>query len=507
VITLTLLHPIKNTPVQSWTFEHETTIRMGRATDNQVVLYSAVVSRRHVELVRKGTTWEVVNLGANGTFLEGERVNRTPALEGMVIRLARSGPSIQINLAAAVQPVESTPVIEPSPSHLDQRAASAIEQIAPSSQDYRSYRPDSTPSMAGSSSGSSGSARYSEPTVTSARSPLDQNARSNGATELNIDFEIKPLPTSASAPLESAISHEAAASRSSVVSDNELPVGGDIIQFSLETGQPLQVIQSIGRYQIVKILFQSSSSITYLAWRDGRSLALKTLNANWMDYAEACSILEQEARILHQLRHPGIPQLIDFFWVDGQPYLAREMLYGSNLEHYVAHHGPVPPRQAVNWMIQVCDVLNHLHQQKTLVLHHDIQPQNIIRRATPQGSWEIGVVGLQVSNTLADGGTQMGFPVYIAPEQQEGHPSVASDLYALGPTLLYLLAGKDPESFYQYLGNEYRLDPEAASIHPGLAQVIRTLTEPKSELRYSSARDVAKALQQILNGTSAGVRL
>lgn len=101
MITLNLLHPLQSIPIQSWTFLAESVIRIGRATDNQVILYSAVVSRHHVELRRRGEAWEVVNLGANGTYLDGKRISEAPIADGALIRLARSGPQIQIHLGAA----------------------------------------------------------------------------------------------------------------------------------------------------------------------------------------------------------------------------------------------------------------------------------------------------------------------------------------------------------------------------------------------------------------------
>jgi eukaryotic-like serine/threonine-protein kinase len=101
VITLTLLHPLQSTPVQTWAFDHgESVVRIGRAADNQVVLYSAVVSRYHVELRQTANGWEVVNLGTNGTYISGKRVEQRTAEDGMVIRLARSGPMIQLRLNA-----------------------------------------------------------------------------------------------------------------------------------------------------------------------------------------------------------------------------------------------------------------------------------------------------------------------------------------------------------------------------------------------------------------------
>ena len=100
MITLTLLHPLQSVPVQSWSFESQAIIRIGRSTDNNVVLYSAVVSRHHVELKRVGSTWEVTNIGSNGTYVDGKRITKLKVIDGMVIRLASSGPKIQIRVGS-----------------------------------------------------------------------------------------------------------------------------------------------------------------------------------------------------------------------------------------------------------------------------------------------------------------------------------------------------------------------------------------------------------------------
>ncbi|MFQ4137510.1 FHA domain-containing protein [Nodosilinea sp. PGN35] len=99
MITLSLLHPLHKTPVQSWSFGQESVIRIGRSTDNNVVLYSAVVSRHHVEIHRTDGGWAVKSIGTNGTYLEGRRITEVPVEDGIVIRLARSGPNIQIHMS------------------------------------------------------------------------------------------------------------------------------------------------------------------------------------------------------------------------------------------------------------------------------------------------------------------------------------------------------------------------------------------------------------------------
>ncbi|HEY9729561.1 MAG TPA: FHA domain-containing protein [Chroococcales cyanobacterium] len=102
MITLTLLHPLQSVPVQSWPFENESLIRIGRSTDNEVILYSAVVSRHHVELRRNVSGWVIVSLGANGTYIDGKRITQMPVEDGMIVRLASSGPKIQIRLEGEI---------------------------------------------------------------------------------------------------------------------------------------------------------------------------------------------------------------------------------------------------------------------------------------------------------------------------------------------------------------------------------------------------------------------
>ncbi|QIZ72670.1 FHA domain-containing protein [Oxynema aestuarii] len=131
MITLTLLHPHQATPIKSWSFENESMIRIGRSRQNNVVLYSAVVSRHHVELRRYGDRWELINLGTNGTYLEGTSISHIPVEDGVVVRLARSGPRLQIHLgrcAPKVHPekdvvqewMDTHPLLETDSTHEDE---------------------------------------------------------------------------------------------------------------------------------------------------------------------------------------------------------------------------------------------------------------------------------------------------------------------------------------------------------------------------------------------------
>ena len=98
MITLTLLHPLQAVAVQSWTFSDESSIKIGRATNNEVVLYSAVVSRHHVEIKKSGESWEAINLGSNGTYVDGKRIEKGEILDGAIVRLASSGPKLLVKI-------------------------------------------------------------------------------------------------------------------------------------------------------------------------------------------------------------------------------------------------------------------------------------------------------------------------------------------------------------------------------------------------------------------------
>ena len=126
MIKLTLLHPLQSIPVRSWTFEDEQVVSIGRSTESHVVLFSAVVSRRHIELRRTGRNWELINLGTNGTYLDGKPIANIPIVDGLIVHLARSGPKIQINVLpnqssvqlqqVSVNPRDAKAIYAPSPA-------------------------------------------------------------------------------------------------------------------------------------------------------------------------------------------------------------------------------------------------------------------------------------------------------------------------------------------------------------------------------------------------------
>ncbi|GFZ99646.1 FHA domain-containing protein [Okeania sp. KiyG1] len=97
MITLALLHPTQLVPIQHWSFESKSLIHIGRASDNDVIIYSAVVSRHHAELWQNSSGWMMMNFGANGIYVDDEPIIQTSVVDNMIIRLGISGPKLQIH--------------------------------------------------------------------------------------------------------------------------------------------------------------------------------------------------------------------------------------------------------------------------------------------------------------------------------------------------------------------------------------------------------------------------
>ncbi|MGK7873067.1 MAG: FHA domain-containing protein [Xenococcaceae cyanobacterium] len=101
MITLNLLHPTQSIPVQSWTFNDKSVIKIGRSRANEVIIHSAVVSRCHVEIIPGNSFWELINKGKNGIYVYEQKLDRIIVTDGIIIRLSNSGPRIQIQINSA----------------------------------------------------------------------------------------------------------------------------------------------------------------------------------------------------------------------------------------------------------------------------------------------------------------------------------------------------------------------------------------------------------------------
>jgi serine/threonine-protein kinase len=239
---------------------------------------------------------------------------------------------------------------------------------------------------------------------------------------------------------------------------------------------------------------------TYLAWdkaaiieRRPSLLVLKEMNADMAQISKAQELFEREARTLKSLNHPGIPQYYDFFVEGGKKYLAMELIHGQDLEQRILSSGPVTLQQAVEWMIQTCHILSYIHSCNPPLIHRDIKPANLMVRHLDNRIVLLDFGAVKEIGTAP--GTRIGAEGYSAPEQDRGQPCTQSDLYAIGPTLIFLLTGVTPLNFYRRFSSSYGFDVKnIPTITPQLRKVIDQVCEPKVRDRYQTAKELSEAL-------------
>lgn len=275
--------------------------------------------------------------------------------------------------------------------------------------------------------------------------------------------------------------------------------------FCIHCGLPIQVERTIRQYQVLRTIGRGGMGTTTLAWDSTTAqlavpvvVVLKEMNADMAQIAKAQELFEREARTLKALNHEGIPQFYDFFVEDGKKYLVMEMIHGTDLEQYIRQRGPVIPQQAIQWMIQTCEILDYIHSLDPPLIHRDIKPANLLLRRRDHRIIVLDFGAVKEIGTPP--GTRIGAEGYSAPEQDRGQPLTQSDLYAIGTTLIFLLTAETPLKFYGKRGNGYGFELDnVPTITPQLRKVIAQATEYRPKDRYPTAQHLSQALAQCLN--------
>ncbi len=271
----------------------------------------------------------------------------------------------------------------------------------------------------------------------------------------------------------------------------------------MTTLQPQEVINQ--RYQLERQLGQNAGRETWLAkdlQQENELVVVKLLafggNVQWEDL----KLFEREANVLKQLDHPRIPKYRDYFSIDDRSLwfgLVQEYIQGNSLREYLAQGHKFTEAQIKQMAIAILEILIYLHELNPQVLHRDIKPSNLILAGKEGEARNIYLVdfGAVQDKASAEGKsfTVVGTYGYAPIEQYGGRAVAASDLYALGATMIHLLTGISPADLPQ--DDDAKIvfrDRTSASSH--LVQWIQKLVEPTVKKRYGSAREALKSLKE-----------
>ncbi|MEH2327580.1 serine/threonine protein kinase [Nostoc sp.] len=264
--------------------------------------------------------------------------------------------------------------------------------------------------------------------------------------------------------------------------------------------QPEQILQD--RYQIQRQLGNNGIRQTWQALDlqasngENSIVVVKLLAFGGTVQWDDLKLFEREAQILKQLNHPRIPRYIDYFCIDDRTLwfgLIQEYIPGESLKEKLAVGKRFSEKRARKIAVEVLNILTYLHELNPGVLHRDIKPSNLI--------WgddnRIYLVDFgAVQDKAAREGvtfTVVGTYGYAPMEQFGGRAVAASDLYALGATLIHLLTGTSPSDLPQ---QDLRLQfTDRVNLSPSFVSWLQKLIEPAPEQRFTSASVALNALK------------
>lgn len=252
-------------------------------------------------------------------------------------------------------------------------------------------------------------------------------------------------------------------------------------------------VMNEGNYTIIKELGSGGQGFAYLAKdKEGKEVVLKEfvlpIYVDIQARRKALERFENEARLLSRLDNPQVVKLRGFFIEDHRAYLVLEHIDGKNLRQIVAEKGHFSEEETKVLLAKMCKILSYLHSLEPPLVHRDFTPDNLIL----DKDGNLKLIDFNVAQEMQDGttGTVVGKQAYLPPEQFRGQAEPASDVYAMGATLYYLLTGKDPTPI-----STLRVSKELPDLDPQLDQLMTQLTSMDPALR-PTADEVLKGQEQ-----------
>jgi serine/threonine protein kinase len=262
------------------------------------------------------------------------------------------------------------------------------------------------------------------------------------------------------------------------------------------------------RYQLQHPLGRSAAGrqtwlATDLSIEPPESIIVKLLMFSEMQWQDL-RLFEREAQVLQNLDYSKIPRYRDYFLVNQTTRstlcwwgLVQDYVQGTSLQELLEQGKRFSQQDVHRIAEEVLQILMYLHKLCPPVLHRDIKPSNLILDQAQQ-IWLVDFGAVQDQAALTGiSFTVVGTVGYAPLEQFWGRAVAASDLYALGATLIHLLTGTAPVDLPQH--NLKIQFSDRATINPGFVSWIEKLVEPALECRFTSADEAYEALNQPQN--------
>lgn len=203
--------------------------------------------------------------------------------------------------------------------------------------------------------------------------------------------------------------------------------------------------------------------------------------------------LEAEISVLADLKHPHLPTLYAFEKGEQDWFVLLSELPGQGLDRWIENGGFAEENEIWQIARQSLALLGDLHQHSPPLLHGNLQPAALRWTGKEVYFVDMGLIERSLLSSGSGGSTLAGAAGYTSLELYSGQPQPASDLYALGMTLLFAVTGKPP---MQFNWQNKQLDLSHLSCSAPLKNVLRRLTAMDLETRYQNVAQAQVGLEQ-----------
>ena len=284
---------------------------------------------------------------------------------------------------------------------------------------------------------------------------------------------------------------------------------------------PLPPVRVLGRYALYDEIASGGMATVHIGRLLGpvgfsRTVAIKRLHPQFAKEPDFVAMFLDEARLAARIRHPNVVGTLDIVALDGELFLVMEYVQGESLGRLMrtmrerGESVPIPIAAAI--IVGVLEGLHAAHEatsdhgEPLGIVHRDVSPQNVLVGTDGVARVvDFGVAKAAGRVQSTRNGQLKGKLGYMAPEQIGGNATRVTDVHAVAVVLWEMLAARrlyhadsELQTFSNILSGELVAPSTYAPKVPAeIDSLVMKGLEPKPEARFSSAREMARALQRV----------
>lgn len=250
------------------------------------------------------------------------------------------------------------------------------------------------------------------------------------------------------------------------------------------------------RYRILKSLGEGAFGVVYMV----EDMINHNMRRAMKEFAKEAipkgkeELLLRETRFLAGLSHPGLPKVVDQFFLEQNYYMVMDYIEGDTLDSiFIMMDEPFTEEEILPWFFELSRIFDYLHSQEPPVIYRDLKPSNIIINSHNEAKLiDFGTARffnpVKVKDTFI-----MGTPGFAAPEQYGSEQSDArSDIYALGATFYFLLTRRNMETARFQFPAVRTIN---SKVSENMEEVLKKCLELDPKDRYTDIKELQQDLE------------